>query len=93
MIVSINEVSTVVHQNPIIASIMSDHWKIEDRGPTSDGAALEAMTFRCDSEFCHAPRQFVCTDERTGRVVTVIANDRLEALAKARREVKAVEAL
>ena len=70
---------------------MSDHWKIEDRGPTSDGAALEALTFRCDSESCHAPRQFVCTDTKTGKVITVEAKDRWEALKKAQREIGAVE--
>lgn len=70
---------------------MSNHWKIEDRGPTSSAAALEAMTFRCDSENCHAPRQYVCTDTRTGRVVTVVARGRWQALEKARRQVETVE--
>lgn len=63
---------------------MSEHWKIEDRGPTSDAAALEAMTYRCDCG--SAPSQFVCTNQKTGKIITVTAKDRWEALEMVRRE-------
>lgn len=67
---------------PYNVCLMKDKWKIEDRGPTSNAAAMEALT--CG--WASAPNQYVCTNKRTGEVKTLMANDRWEAMEKLRKE-------
>jgi len=63
-------------------NVMSEIWKVENKGPTSNAVAMEALT----SGYASAPNQYVCTNTRTREVKTVVADDTWHALEIIRKE-------
>ena len=69
-------------KSKITENVMSEVWKVENKGPTSNAVAMEALT----SGYASAPNQYVCTNTRTREVKTVIADDTWHALEIIRKE-------